>query len=269
MKKIGLIFTALLLSLCGCSQNNTNGTMVKIETEFGDITVRLYDETPAHRDNFIKLAQEGFYNDLLFHRVIKGFMIQGGDPDSKGAPAGKQLGAGGNGYTIEAEIKPQFFHKKGALCAARQGDQVNPQKRSSGCQFYLVQGKVYKDAELDQMEQGINNQRMQKRFYQLVEERRAEIQQMQSNRDSVGLNNLQKELVSQVEAEAAAQPIKFSEEARKAYTTIGGTPFLDNDYTVFGEVVEGLDVIDKIAAVECGAADRPKSDVKFKVSVIR
>ncbi|HRI29562.1 MAG TPA: peptidylprolyl isomerase [Chitinophagales bacterium] len=191
--------------------------MVLISTEFGDIKVKLYNETPYHRDNFIKLAQEGFFNDLLFHRVIKGFMIQGGDPNSRNAQPGQQLGSGGPGYTLPAEINPDLFHKKGVLSAARTGDQGNPQRRSSGSQFYLVQGKVYTEAELEQM---------------------------------------------------SRNGFVFSETQKQTYTTIGGTPFLDAQYTVFGEVVEGLDVVDKIAAVPTQPGDRPVQDVKMKITPI-
>ncbi|MBP5260141.1 MAG: peptidylprolyl isomerase [Paludibacteraceae bacterium] len=272
----------MALTLCGCSQagaqnaerkqatshstETTSNNMIQINTELGNIVVKLYDETPKHRDNMLKLVDEGYYQDLLFHRVIKEFMIQGGDPDSKGAPAGKQLGAGDVGYTVPAEFNPKFFHKKGALCAARKGDQVNPEKASSGCQFYLVQGKTYTEQELNQMEAGMVNQAKQKRFYELAGQRRAQIQQMQQNQDSIGLKHLQEELINQLEAEFAQQGPRLSAEARKAYSTIGGTPFLDGEYTVFGEVVEGLDVIDKIAAVECGTADRPVKDIKFSIT---
>lgn len=192
---------------------------VLIETDFGNITVRLYNETPRHRDNFLKLVKEGFYDGLLFHRVIKNFMIQGGDPKSKDAQPGQMLGDGGLPYTVPAEFVPTLFHKKGALAAARQGDNVNPNKESSSCQFYIVQGNVWNPNQLKMMEY-----QMQKHFSQ-----------------------------AQIDA----------------YTTVGGTPHLDGDYTVFGEVVEGLDVVDKIAAVQCGQFDRPVKDVKMKMKVIQ
>lgn len=192
---------------------------VLIETDFGNITVRLYNETPRHRDNFIKLVKEGFYDGLLFHRVIKNFMIQGGDPKSKDAQPGQMLGDGGLPYTVPAEFVPTLFHKKGALAAARQGDNVNPNKESSSCQFYIVQGNVWNPNQLKMMEY-----QMQKHFSQ-----------------------------AQIDA----------------YTTVGGTPHLDGDYTVFGEVVDGLDVVDKIAAVQCGQFDRPVKDVKMKMKVIQ
>lgn len=192
------------------------GTRVKITTDSGVIIVRLYDKTPKHRDNFIKLANAHFFDSLIFHRVIQGFMIQGGDPQSKNAPAGSMLGNGDVGYTIPAEFDTSLFHKKGALAAARTD---NPEKASSGCQFYIVQGRPYSDQELTQME-------------------------MQMGR-------------------------KFSPAKRKIYTTLGGTPFLDMGYTVFGEVESGLEVIDKIASVPKGPYDRPLGDVHMYVQVMK
>lgn len=192
--------------------------LVKIETNYGDMVVKLYNETPLHRDNFLKLVKDGTYDGLLFHRVIKNFMIQGGDPNSKDAKPGQMLGDGTLGYTIPAEFNPKFYHKKGALAAARQGDLVNPQKESSSCQFYIVQGDKWPAEKL-----------------QMVEQRYGK---------------------------------KFTKEQADVYAKVGGTPFLDGDYTVFGEVVEGLDVVDKIAAVVCGAMDRPVQDVKFKMTIV-
>ncbi|MDR3706490.1 MAG: peptidylprolyl isomerase [Paludibacteraceae bacterium] len=244
-------------------------TIISLSTSFGEIKFKLYNETPQHRDNFIKLVEKGFYNDLLFHRVIQDFMIQGGDPDSKNAPAGKNLGAGDVGYTIPAEfVYPQYFHKKGALSAARQGDQMNPKKASSGCQFYLVQGKVHSDAELDKMEKAALNGAKQKRFEELVSEKAAEVKAFRMARDQAGLDALRDEMVAVLEAEFAGKKgVPFTAEQREAYTTVGGTPFLDNEYTVFGEVIEGLDIIDKIAAVETTQNDRPKADVKMTMKI--
>ena len=199
---------------------------VKISTTMGDITVRLYDETPQHRDNFVKLASEGFFNGTLFHRVIKDFMIQGGDPESKGAPAGKNLGSGGPGYNIPAEIQPALFHKRGALSAARLGDEVNPTKESSGSQFYIVWGKVYTKDELQAY----------KEYYK---------------------RRFGKEL-------------QLTPEQETAYTTVGGSPHLDGEYTVFGEVVNGLEVVENIQNVKCDENDRPIEDVRIlKVEIIK
>lgn len=269
MRKKLILFIAMFMASIMGMEAKEKENLVKIECEYGTMIVRLYDDTPQHRDNFLKLVKEGFYNDLLFHRVIKDFMVQGGDPDSKGAPAGKQLGAGDVGYTVSAEfVYPTHYHKKGALAAARQGDQVNPEKRSSGCQFYIVQGKKYNENELNQMERALGQKAMQARFDQLVQENKDSIKAMRINRDQAGLQALQDKLVKTVETEFKdKQSVKMPEQMRKDYMEIGGTPFLDNEYTVFGEVVEGLDVIDKIAAVETNPGDRPKTDIKMKVKI--
>lgn len=218
-----LLFFAVLTSCQVQVVNNQTKTSEKkyyvlIETTYGNMTVELFNETPKHRDNFIKLVNEGFYDGLLFHRVIKNFMIQGGDPNSKNARPGQMLGNGNLGYTIPAEFVPGLIHKKGALAAARQGDIVNPTKASSACQFYIVQGNVW------------SQERLQMRA-----------QQMNKTLDK-----------QQIEA----------------YTTVGGAPYLDYDYTVFGQVVKGLEVIDSIAAVKCGPGDRPLEDVKMKMTII-
>ena len=243
---------------------------ILIKTSLGDIRVRLYDETPLHRDNFLKLAREGYYGGTLFHRVINKFMIQGGDPDSKGAPAGQQLGVGGPDYTLPAElVYPQLFHKKGALAAARQGDEVNPEKRSSGSQFYIVTGEVYSDGKLKQMEQQMQMQHLQGIFNALVAEHRAEILDLRKARNQAGLQVLQERLEKETYERAAQQPAPgLTDAQREAYKTVGGTPFLDGQYTVFGEVEEGLDVVDAIQQVETGTADRPKQDVTMTVTVV-
>ena len=235
----------------------------------GDITVRLYDETPLHRDNFLKLAAEEFFNGTLFHRVIKDFMIQGGDPNSKGAPAGMNLGSGGPGYTIPAEIQPTLFHKRGALSAARLGDEVNPTKESSGSQFYIVWGKVYKAPELKQLEHQMKTQQEQNIFNALAMEHREEIMNLRRNRDRDGLMELQDKLAKMAmdKSKELGAPA-FTPEQVEAYTTLGGTPFLDGGYTVFGEVEEGLDVVEAIQDVETSAGDRPKTDVVMNVAVM-
>ena len=235
----------------------------------GDITVRLYDETPLHRDNFLKLAAEEFFNGTLFHRVIKDFMIQGGDPNSKGAPAGMNLGSGGPGYTIPAEIQPTLFHKRGALSAARLGDEVNPTKESSGSQFYIVWGKVYKAPELKQLEHQMKMQQEQNIFNALAMEHREEIMNLRRNRDRDGLMELQDKLAKMAmdKSKELGAPA-FTPEQVEVYTTLGGTPFLDGGYTVFGEVEEGLDVVEAIQNVETSAGDRPKTDVVMNVAVM-
>ena len=271
MKQIAILLVLLgVLTNYSCGHSEKQqGKKVQIETDFGTMKILLYDETPLHRDNFIKLAQEGFYDGLLFHRVIQNFMIQGGDPESKNAEPGKRLGSGGPGYTIPAEINPQFLHKKGALSAARRGDQVNPEKRSAGSQFFIVQGKVFRPGELDTLETQIEQRREKMIEQSLFQKNQAELNMLQSE-------GRQEEFVKKITAirEEAAQkaseatPFKFTDAQRQVYTTIGGYPSLDHEYTVFGEVIEGLDVIDKIAAQPTDQYDRPQKDIRFKVKVL-
>ena len=239
---------------------------VKIETTLGDITVRLYDETPIHRDNFVKLVKEGYYDGTLFHRVIKDFMIQGGDPDSKGAPAGKMLGVGGPDYTLEAEIKKNLYHKRGALAAARQGDEVNPERRSSGSQFYIVWGQVYKENQLNQLGKQIRMQKVQDAFNALAKARREEIMQMRRERNRAGLQELQDQLIAEAENKVGKQGL--TDEQMQLYSTVGGTPHLDGQYTVFGEVEEGLNVVEQIQNTATGRADRPTNDIDMRMTII-
>ena len=244
--------------------NIDNCTKVEIKTTYGDIVVALYNETPQHRDNFIKLVKEGYYDGVLFHRVIKEFMVQTGDPNSKNAAADAQLGAGGPDYTLPAEIVyPTLFHKCGALAAARTGDQVNPERRSSGSQFYIVTGKIYNEAALSQMEQQMQQMKAEKVFYEKASRIMPQIERMQQAGDSAGLNALQEKLYNESMDEVAKNPVRFTVEQKKAYTTVGGTPHLDGQYTVFGEVVTGMDVVNKIQNVATGRNDRPVADVKI------
>lgn len=242
---------------------------VKIQTTLGDIVVRLYDETPLHRDNFVKLVKEGYYDGTLFHRVIADFMIQGGDPDSKGAPAGKMLGTGGPGYTVPAEIKPGLFHKRGALAAARQGDEVNPERRSSGSQFYIVWGQIYKEGQMAQMAKQMEMMQVQNAFNALARDHRDEIMQYRRERNQAALMDLQEKLVEQATAAAAAQGPALSPEAMATYCTFGGTPHLDGQYTVFGEVEQGLEVVEAIQNVKTGAGDRPAEDVVMSMTLVQ
>ncbi|WP_321438705.1 peptidylprolyl isomerase [uncultured Bacteroides sp.] len=277
-KQLLMILTILFAGVfsTGFAQNkkekmeNQKETMLLIQTNLGDIKIKLYNETPQHRDNFIKLAKEGFYDGTLFHRVIKDFMIQGGDPDSKDAAKGKMLGSGDAGYTIPAEfVYPQLFHKKGALSAARQSDEVNPKKASSGCQFYIVTGKAYSQGQILNMEQQINHGKVEEVFNTLVSKNAAKIKKLRLDRDKDGLYELQEELIAEAKTKADSMPdFKFTPEQVKAYTTVGGTPHLDNQYTVFGEVVEGMEVVDSIQKVKTNRADRPEEDLKMKVIVL-
>ena len=273
-----VLLTILACTLAGCKpgqkkdgNNMENETKLKIETSAGDIVVELYNETPRHRDNFIKLAQDGTYEGTLFHRVIKDFMIQAGDPESKNAPKGKMLGAGDMGYTIPAEfVYPKYFHKKGALSAARQSDNVNPEKASSGCQFYIVTGKVYSDSTLLDMERQMNQLRLNNAFQTLVQKNMKTIYKLRKDGNQDGLLDLQDSLIAQAEAQVEKEePFRFTPEQVQAYTTVGGTPHLDGEYTVFGEVLEGMDVVDKIQRVKTDRNDRPEEDVVIeKVTVL-
>ena len=243
---------------------NEKETKVAFETTLGNIVVKLYNETPKHRDNFLKVVNDSVYNGVLFHRVIKDFMIQTGDPSSKTAAAGQQLGSGDLGYTVEAEfVYPQYFHKKGALVAARTGDAVNPERRSSASQFYIVTGKSYSPQQVEMMEQRMGDQKKEDIFSGLVRERVDSIRNMQAAGDSLGLEELQNELIALTEAEYAKNPLKFTPAQVEAYTTVGGTPHLDGQYTVFGEVVEGMDVVDKIQQAATDPADRPVDDINI------
>lgn len=266
-----LALSVCLVSACkpGHSKKdnmNTEEIKVRIETSAGDIVVKLYNETPLHRDNFIKLVENGTYNGVLFHRVIKDFMIQAGDPDSKNAPQGKMLGSGDVGYTIPAEfVYPQLFHKKGVLAAAREGDSTNPQKASSGCQFYIVTGKVFSDSALLSMEKQHAQLRMHELFNALAQKHMKEIYKLRKAGDQNGLMNLQDSLIAQAEAQVAQEPaFHFTPEQVQAYTTIGGTPHLDGNYTVFGEVTEGMETVDRIQKTKTDRNDRPEQDVVIR-----
>jgi len=213
MKRIALVLTAFI-SIAMLNDLQAQSTKVLVKTTLGNITLVIYDDTPIHKDNLLELIKKNFYEGLLFHRVIPNFMVQAGDPNSKTAKPGDRLGTGNPGYTLPAEFRPNHYHKKGALAAARVPDGANPKKESSGSQFYIVTGRVWSAAELDQMEKG-------------------------------------------------GQHPKFTEEQRKVYTSVGGYPPLDYQYSIYGEVTEGMDVVDKISRVERDLSDRPKTDVKI------
>ena len=247
-------------------ENQEKETMVLMRTNKGDITLKLYNDTPLHRDNFLRLVADKQYEGLLFHRVIKDFMIQGGDVTSKDAPMNKSLGAGDLGYTVPAEFRyPVRFHKKGALCAARTGDEVNPEKASSASQFYIVTGKKYSDAELNQMEKQLENRLKQAIFARLQTENKSKIMSLYRSGNKEELAILRDTLIGKVELEAESRKMeaKISPEVREAYKTVGGVPFLDNEYTVYGEVVDGLDVVDAIQAMKTNKQDRPTENVEI------
>lgn len=241
---------------------NIPGPEVEIKTSLGDIVVKLYNDTPLHRDNFLKLVSEGYYDELLFHRVINEFMVQTGDPDSRNAEPGKRLGAGSPDYTIEAEILyPTHYHKYGALAAARTGDNFNPERRSSGSQFYIVTGRKFEEPQLKAMAQRQLVEARQNLFNNLASEHRDQIAEMQEQGDTAGLEQLKDMLVKQVEEAIPDSPM--NEQMIADYSTVGGAPHLDGQYTVFGEVIKGMDVIEKIQKVETDRADRPLKDIKI------
>lgn len=239
-------------------------TEVVMHTSKGDIKLKLYNDTPQHRDNFLRLVKEGQYNGLLFHRVIKDFMVQGGDVTSKDAPMNKSLGAGDLGYTVPAEFRyPTRFHKKGALCAARTGDEVNPERASSASQFYIVTGKVYKDAELDQMEKQLETHLKQAIFNRLQTENKPKIMELYRSGDKAELAVLRDTLIgkTELEAEQRKEEARLAPEVRETYKTVGGVPFLDNQYTVYGEVTEGLDIVEAIQNAKTNKQDRPTENI--------
>ncbi|MFW5756551.1 MAG: peptidylprolyl isomerase [Tangfeifania sp.] len=264
-----LVCTATMAS-CSNTEKSTSGNEVMIKTEFGDIKVKLYEKTPGHRENFIKLIRDDFYNGLLFHRVIQNFMIQGGDPDSKNAEPGKRLGGGSLDYTLPAEFVPEYYHKRGALAAARRGGPSNPEKRSSASQFYIVQGKVFTHGQLDTLEMAKNSRLQQEKSARLFEENREELEQFRTNNDREGFNLRVAEIKEEADSLMKANGIKFkfTDEQREIYTTTGGYPSLDGDYTVFGEVIDGMEVVDKIAVLETDESDRPLEDVKMKIELV-
>ncbi len=264
--KLFLILLSINLFLTSCAQKTDH--LITIKTKHGDMVAVLYDETPKHKENFIKLVKEHYYDSLLFHRVIEGFMIQGGDPESKKSKEGQRLGNGGPGYTIEAEINPKFFHEKGALSAARLGDEMNPQKASSGSQFYVVQGKKHTESQikLDPKKYGMALQQ----FFQKPENKTYfdSISIFYQTGDEKGYEAFILSLKPLVESQLDLVVDKdVSQELVKAYTTVGGTPLLDGQYTVFGKVIKGLEVIDKIAAERKDQTDRPLEDIRMQISI--
>ncbi len=270
MKRISLLSLIISLLILSCqvdsSKKKSSDQLYKIETEYGDMIFKLYDATPLHKENFSKLIDQGYFNDLLFHRVIDGFMIQGGDPDSRNAVPGVMLGEGGPGYTIPAEFVDTIFHKKGVIAAAREGDDTNPEMRSAGSQFYIVQGIVFDDAAVKKVEDRINASRLNKLITKYIEEAKNKAFDTGGNID---YQVIVPEARQKAEEEFKKQGyFKIPEEKLKVYRTLGGTPHLDGAYTVFGEVIEGLEVIDKIAAVETDENDRPIKDVKMRIKKI-
>jgi len=255
------------MSVGGFSQTK----VVEISTNLGSMKFNLYNDTPKHRDAFIELVKEGYYNGTLFYRVIQDFLIQGGSKSSKGAAPGKRIGYGDPDKTVDDEILPQYFHKKGALCAPRQPDEINPFKQSDISQFYIVKGKVYTTGEIDTMEIAVNRPIRNKIVQRVMtQEIRDELKRLKEEKKVDEFRELAQEIKDKIETEYNLNPgvLKFSVEQREAYTTIGGYPDLDGKFTIFGECISGFEVIDKIAALPTDKNNRPFTDVKITVTVL-
>lgn len=275
MRHLSIFLASLFLVIQSYSQSvdaTKNEKVVSIQTSFGEIQAKLYNETPQHRDNFIKLVEEGFYDSLLFHRVIYGFMIQGGDPDSKSAKPNQKLGNGKLDYQVPAEFIDTLIHKHGVLAAAREPDNINPTKASSACQFYLVQGRVMNDDQLNQLEQRIKQAAYQQKSNELLKLpendslKKATAQAYRSN-DSLQIATIKQVLDSLILPQI--QEVSFNEQQRKTYSTVGGAPHLDGSYTVFGEMISGFNVLDSIASVSTNKNDRPIEDIVFSIQLLK
>lgn len=272
-----LLFLALTISVQGQRKKKEkvpNEPLVLVQTNYGDIKLKLYNQTPIHRDNFLRLVEEGTFDSTLFHRVIPQFMIQGGDPESKGAAAGQKLGDGGLGYTLEAEFVDSLIHKRGALAAARMGDNVNPEKRSSSCQFYIVQGRKFKEPDLMAMMNNRNaalKNKLINQFFSKPENAAytRELVRIQVEQNAQARDSLMQVVIPLVSEEFEAQKLSFGPQAIEAYREVGGAPHLDGGYTVFGEVVDGMDVVDKISAAQTDRVNRPVEDVIMKMKRVK
>ena len=269
IRKTGNTFLfVLLVSVSTLAQER----MALISTNFGDMKFRLFDDTPKHRDAFINLAEEGYYDGTLFYRVIQDYLIQGGSRSSRNAAPGKRIGYGDPDKTVDDEILSCYFHKKGALCAPRQPDEVNPFKQSDISQFYIVKGQVFSPGAVDTLELAVNRPIRNKVYNQVMTASvKAQLKQLKEEKKVKEFRDLADELKKQIDTEYYLQPgrLEFSELQRKAYTTVGGYPDLDGKYTIFGECIEGFEVIDKIAALKTDENDRPFQDVKITVKIIK
>jgi len=264
-------FLTLLFSALFFLSVDAQSRIVEISTNFGTMRFKLYDDTPKHRDAFIQLANEGYYNETLFYRVIQDFLIQGGSRSSRNAPPGKRIGYGDPDKTVDDEILKQHFHKKGALCAPRQPDEANPFKQSDISQFYIVKGSVYTEGAIDTMEMAVNRPIRNKIAQKyMTPEVRAELQKLKDEQKVEEFRKLAADVKESIETDTLDPGIlTFSDAQREAYTTVGGYPDLDGKYTIFGECISGFDVIDKIAALKTDANNRPYTDVVIQVKVIQ
>jgi len=272
--KNAFFISILALFLAACT-SKPKEKLVTITTPYGDIAVKLYDSTAKHKENFIKLAEAGYFNGTLFHRVIPKFMIQGGDPTSRNAGPGVKLGDGDTSYTIPFEYVPSYLHKRGAFAAARESDDVNPLKASSASQFYIVQGKVFTNDELDAVESKVERRTKQYILMDLLKKEGKEdelkaFNEFADKRDTANIRRVIEKYRNAVEAQyMRTKPFKLTEKQRQVYTTIGGAPHLDGAYTVFGEVVSGMEIVDQIAAVQTDTNDRPVQDIRLSIKVLK
>ncbi len=268
---LAILFVTVLISGCTFKEKED---VVRISTPLGDIDVKLYDKTPLHHDNFLKLVESGYYDGLLFHRVINKFMIQGGDPDSRHASPGQLLGDGDTTYTLPFEYVPQYIHKRGVLAAARESDDINPKKESSGSQFYIVQGKKFTDEELNAVELKVERRTKQYILLNLLKKQPDTVaykhfKAFVDRRDTANIRVVLEKYHNAIEAEyLRTKPFKLTENQRQIYKTIGGTPHLDGAYTVFGEVISGMEIVDQIAAMKMDTNDRPETDIRMTMKVI-
>jgi len=263
-----LFFVTIIFSLFTfCNRvSKDDSHYVKIITDKGEIEVRLYNQTPKHRDNFLKLSNEKFFDGQIFHRIIDNFVVQGGDPSTITAKPDSLYGNKDSGYLIDAEIIDSLIHKRGAVGMAREGDEINPEKKSSGSQFYLVKGKIYTNAQLDELEKKKDSKNKSNLYKKLLQEKISSF----NNQKLIDTISISLDVSMAIDSIWENYPkFKFSDKQRKIYTTIGGIPQLDGNYTVFGEIIKGLNIVDELSSVQTDKNDRPLQDIKFSVSVIK